>query len=291
MESYCQLLEKSARRTGNCACMGLDPQWDVLPYRSGDIQKDITRFFFELFEAMEKRNLMPAAFKPNIGYYTALDEPRKALFTGSLALVDILDILRKNFSGIPVILDAKRGDISRSSENYAHEAFDVWGCDAVTVSPYMGSDSIAPFAEAHGNEKGIYVLVRTSNRGSQELQSLMVGDGHPLYMSVAESVCTWNESMGCVGAVVGATHPEELEHLAARFSKKAIPLLIPGVGSQGADAASTIAALRNASYPLAFARINSSSAITHPWKQAPAPANWLTRCLRGLEQLLAETAL
>lgn len=292
--TYKELLASSAVKVHNCACMGLDPQWDVLPYRSGHIADDLQRFFQQLFETMVKYNLSPAAFKPNIGYYAALDDPRKGSFEGSLALASILSMLESLFPGIPVILDSKRGDIARSSANYAQEAFEVWRCDAVTVSPYMGTDSITPFDEDASGKKGIYVLNRTSNPGAKDLQALQVGNGdtrEPLFMAVARQIDRWSERMGGIGAVVGATNLEELSLVATLHARHEVPLLIPGVGSQGASAKMTMHSLRDAGYPVSYARINSSSALTHPWKMAPAPSGWLDRCIANIDKLLEETAL
>src|SRR5690554_6385082 len=155
MRGYREQLRASAHQAGNCACMGLDPQWDVLPYRSGEIREDLERYFSDLLQSMVHEQLSPAAFKPNIGYYHALDNPREGRFDGSLALADLLTMLEDLFPGIPVILDSKRGDIARSSANYASEAFDIWRCDAVTASPYMGTDSVAPFDEHHEASRAI----------------------------------------------------------------------------------------------------------------------------------------
>ena len=297
MTSYKELLQASAKQAGNCACMGLDPQWDVLPYRSGHIREDLYRFFTELLQEMVWHKLSPAAFKPNIGYYNVLDDPRSGTFEGSLALADVLGMLEEYFPNIPVILDSKRGDIARSSANYAHEAFDIWRCDAVTASPYMGTDSVAPFDEEHEGSKGIYLLNRTSNPGAKDVQGLIVvgevdeKELYPLYMAVAHRIGRWAETIDGIGAVVGATNLKELRELAAYHSMRSVPLLIPGVGSQGASAGETINALQEVGYPVELARINSSSALTHPWKKAPAPANWLELCMVNSKKLLEETAL
>src|SRR5690554_3213401 len=297
MRGYREQLRASAHQAGNCACMGLDPQWDVLPVRTGMIREDLRSFFSTLFEAMVERSLSPAAFKPNIGYYHALDNPREGAFDGSLALADVLDLLETHFPGIPVILDSKRGDIARSSTNYAHEAFDIWRCSAVTASPYMGTDSVTPFDEHHEGSRGIYLLNRTSNPGAKDLQGLIVVDEvdekelYPLFMAVAHRIGRWAEKIDGIGAVVGATNLDELREIAQYHGQRSIPLLIPGVGSQGASAAMTMKAPREVSYPVQLARINSSSALTQPWKKAPAPDRWLDRCLTNIRNLCKETAL
>ena len=117
--SYYDLLCESAKLVGNVACMGLDPQKESLHENSGDIRADLNAFFQQLFRRMSLSGLIPAAFKPNIGYYQSLDRPREEDFSGSLALADVLDMIQNFFPGIPVILDSKRGDIARSSLNYA----------------------------------------------------------------------------------------------------------------------------------------------------------------------------
>ena len=286
---YGALLEASAKQVGNIACMGLDPQRESLPFDSGDIRTDLNAFFQQLFRRMALSGLIPAAFKTNIGYYQSLDKPREEDFSGSLALADVLDLVENFFPGIPVILDSKRGDIARSSLNYAKEAFDAWGADAVTVAPYMGSDSLKPFLDFE--DKGVYILNRTSNPGGKDLQNLLLSDQRPLYLEVAAQIAAYNEKRGCTGAVVGATNLEELADIAAFYQAERVPLLIPGVGSQGGSAVQVMHVLRSTGYPLVLARINSSSALTHPWKNNPVPDDWLEICEANLRQLVRETAL
>jgi orotidine-5'-phosphate decarboxylase len=200
------------------------------------------------------------------------------------------------FPGVPVIMDAKRGDIARSSLNYAKEAFEAWGTDAVTVSPYMGTDSVSPF---YYPDKGVYILDRTSNPGGADLQDLVVmdkvdaSDVYPLYMAVAHAIAGWADIHEGVGAVVGATNMEELGRLAAYYAEsgRQIPLLIPGVGSQGGSATEVMAALKKAGYPMPLARINSSSSLTHPWKHGAAPDDWLDLCIANLRALVGEASL
>ncbi|ADY13824.1 orotidine-5'-phosphate decarboxylase [Sphaerochaeta globosa] len=286
---YGALLEASAKQVGNIACMGLDPQRESLPFDSGDLRTDLNAFFQQLFRRMALSGLIPAAFKPNIGYYQSLDRPREEDFSGSMALCDVLDLVENFFPGIPVILDSKRGDIARSSLNYANEAFEAWNADAVTVAPYMGSDSIKPFTDFEG--KGIYILNRTSNPGGRDLQNLLLSDQRPLYLEVAAQIASYNQKRSQVGAVVGATNLEELSAIASFYQAELVPMLIPGVGSQGGSAPQVMDILRNVGYPIALARINSSSALTHPWKKAPVPEDWLEMCEDNLRQLIKETAL
>ncbi len=295
--NYKERLKESAQRVGNCVCMGLDPIQSALPYQSGDVGEDLKRFFSELLGEMVKRNLSPAAFKPNIGYYTLFDAPRQGEFKGSTALGELFNLLEEAFPGIPVILDSKRGDIALSSANYASEAFDLYQSDAVTVSPYMGSDSVAPFGEKRVAGKGFYLLNRTSNVGAKDFQGLNVVDHvdekeiYPLYMAVAHRIGRYGEKWRNVGAVVGATSLTELQELADYYATRDIPLLIPGVGSQGGSATETVAILKEVGYPLYLARINSSSGLTHPWKGGAVPKEWLDTSLSNLVALIEECSL
>ena len=286
---YGALLEASAKQVGNIACMGLDPQREFLPLDSGNLRTDLNAFFQQLFRRMALSGLIPAAFKPNIGYYQSLDRPREEDFSGSMALADVLDLVENFFPGIPIILDSKRGDIARSSLNYANEAFEAWNADAVTVAPYMGSDSVKPFIDFEG--KGVYILNRTSNPGGKDLQNLLLANQKPLYVEVAAQIAAYNQKRAQVGAVVGATNPAELSAIASFYQAEQVPMLIPGVGSQGGSAPQVMEILRNVGYPIALARINSSSALTHPWKNSPAPEDWLEMCEASLRRLIKETAL
>ena len=292
--SYIDKLRESAESVGNIVCMGLDPVMDVLPESDASVRERLNSYFSEIFHRMRLEGLAPAAFKPNIGYYAMLDRPREEDFSGSLALADILEMLETFFPGIPVILDSKRGDIARSSGNYASEAFECWGADAVTVSPYMGNDSVFPFAY---QDKGVYILNRTSNPGAKELQNEVVLDPvdekvmYPLYHSVAMLIARWNGEHPGLGAVVGATSPDELEDIAGVFAGRDIPMLIPGVGSQGGSATEVISRMRKAGYDLALARINSSSGLTHPWKKGAAPEGWLDQVMDAVRKLTEEAAV
>ena len=285
---YLTLLKTSAKEAGNCACLGIDPNFSALPQGM-----DVTGFFLELFEGMYKEGIKVAAVKPNIGYFSRLDKPLDGDFSGSKALAKIVKALPAK----PFILDAKRGDIATSSANYAFEAFRSWGADCVTVSPYMGSDSVGPFASAIGddaNDKGVYVLNRTSNPGGKDLQNQIMADGKPVYMHVAQLIANWNSEFSSgIGAVVGATNLKEFADLADFYSGRKVPMLIPGVGSQGGSAPDVIRIMRKANYDLSLCRINSSSALTHPWakRKEAAPTNWKQVCLDAMKRFTEECAL
>lgn len=286
--NYVQLLETTAKSAGNCTCMGIDPNFSALPQGVS-----VQQFFTTLFEEMDKANIKVASIKPNIGYFARLDNPLEGDFKGSLALAEIV----KAMPAKPFILDSKRGDIATSSANYAFEAFRTWKADCVTVSPYMGNDSISPFALAIGEDakdKGMYILNRTSNPGGKDLQNQIMSDGRPVYMHVADLIAKWNsEYSSGIGAVVGATNLKEFEDLAAFYADKRVPLLIPGVGSQGGSAPEVIAIMKKVGYPLELCRINSSSALSHPWakKKEAAPSNWKQVCLDAIKKFTEECAL
>ncbi len=285
MGDYCTYLRESAENRRSIVCMGLDPVAAFLPDAVGTAAAGIVTFFSRIFEEMERRAVIPGAFKPNIGYYAILDRPRKGKFDGSRALAEVLDLIEATFPGVPVILDAKRGDIATSSRNYALEAFSSWKCDAVTVSPYMGSDSVGPFLQFN---RGVYVLCRTSNPGAVDFQELPLS-GAALFTHVVKKIMEWSEAAPGIGAVVGATSPDELQQAAELVAGMAVPLLIPGVGSQGGSGGETVSRLLAAGYDPLLARINSSSGITHSWKDRGAPVNWPAVAVDNLERLQEET--
>ncbi len=291
--SYVDKLYSSAESAGNIVCMGLDPVVSRLPYDGMEDGERIVKFFDTLFSKMASRNVKVAAFKPNLGFYSVLDRPREGKFSGSMALSRVLDMLSSYFPSVPVILDSKRGDIAKSSLNYAKEAFDIWGCDAVTVSPYMGLDSVEPFCFEN---KGVYVLTRTSNPGAKDFQNRLMLDSvdekeiYPVYMQVAHMLAYWVNTRSGLGSVVGATNIKELEDIALYYNDKELPMLIPGVGSQGGTAPEVLDALKKCSYPYKLARINSSSGLTSPWKDS-VPSDWLDLCISKIEKLCSEAQI
>ena len=172
--------------------------------------------------------------------------------------------------GIPVIADAKRGDLGNTSRAYAKALFETWGFDAATVNPYLGGDSLEPFLDY--GEKGVFILCRTSNPGSSDLQSLLTtttaldgGAPMPLYQRVALMALEWN-GRGNAGLVVGATQPDELRWV--REHCPSMPLLIPGVGAQGGDLAAAVRGGVDANGELAI--INSSREILYAFRDDSA---------------------
>lgn len=199
-----------ARATGSAVCVGLDPR----PDRLREPVLDACR---RLIDATAP---YAAAFKPNSAFFEAL---------GPDGLRVLAEVVRHVPDDRMVVLDAKRGDIGATSEAYARAAFGVFGADALTVSPYLGRDGIAPFLA--DPQRGVFVLCHTSNPGAADFQHLSV-DGRPLYLIVAEACAAWNTA-GNVGLVVGATFPAEMA--AVRAAAPELPFLVPGIGAQGGD--------------------------------------------------------
>lgn len=288
--TYLDILRESAEKAGNNICMGLDPVLDHIPAHLGySIDEIISTFFEKVFTEISNRYIQPAAFKPNQGYYIKHDVPLQGDFSGSIALAKIIKLCQDYFPHTPIIMDYKRGDIASSSANYANEGFERWGCDAVTISPYMGSDSVIPFLEYSIKGQGTYILNRTSNKGGKDLQNMKLDSGKTLYQEVGSKIIEWSKAFPGTGAVVGATSIEELTDLAKQYAPHEVPLLIPGVGSQGGSASEVMKALKNSDYDARLARINSSSGLTHPWKKSGhIPENWDEVCADALEQLIED---
>lgn len=226
-------------------CIGLDPDPAKFPAHLQGRPDAILTFCKAIIDATADT---ACAFKPQIAYFAALRAEDQ--------LEEICSYLRERYPHIPIVLDAKRGDIGATAGQYAREAFERYGADAVTVNPYMGFDSVQPYLE--WRDRGVIVLCRTSNPGGSDLQFLMV-DGKPLYQHVARMVADkWNTNGQC-GLVVGATFPHELAQVRALVGD--MPLLIPGIGAQGGDIKATVAAGRTAQG--SGMMINSSRAILY----------------------------
>ncbi|GAB3401390.1 orotidine-5'-phosphate decarboxylase [Massilia agilis] len=237
----------SAAWAGNNSllCVGLDPDLARFPAHLRGQADGIYQFCKAIIDATAD---VACAFKPQIAYFAALGAEAQ--------LEAVCRYLRETYPHIPLVLDAKRGDIGATAHQYAREAFDRYGADAVTVNPYMGSDSVEPYME--WADRGVIVLCRTSNPGGSDLQFLQV-DGVPLYQHVARLVAEkWNRNGQCA-LVVGATFPEELAQV--RKIVGDMPLLVPGIGAQGGDIAATVKAGRTAAGTGMM--INSSRAILY----------------------------
>lgn len=208
-------LQKIQQKNGSIICLGLDIDRKKMPQDLSGSVKGMFDFAHRIIDATSD---LVCAYKPNLAFYESCGPDGWSL---------LKQIIGRIPDEVPVIIDAKRGDIGNTASHYAEAVFDRLGGHWVTLNPYMGYDSMRPFLEH--KDKGVFVLCLTSNNGARDFQQLQV-DGRPLYEIVAEKVAYWNKDNNC-GLVVGATHPEQLEHL--RRLAGDMPLLIPGVGAQG----------------------------------------------------------
>jgi orotidine-5'-phosphate decarboxylase len=222
-------LDRSWRASNSLLCVGLDPDPAKFPAPLDGGHDAVWHFCKEIVDATAD---LVCAFKPQIAYFASQRE--------EAALERICRYIREQYPDVTLILDAKRGDIGSTAEHYAREAFGRYLAHAVTVNPYLGTDSVQPFFD-HGVDGGggVIGLCRTSNPGGDDLQSLDCG-GRPLYVRVAEMIAgRWSQYGEC-GLVVGATYPDELR--VVRETVGDLPILVPGIGAQGGDAAAAVAA-------------------------------------------------
>jgi orotidine-5'-phosphate decarboxylase len=228
--TFLEQLKHATERQRSVLCVGLDPEPAKFPVHLSGKPDAIYEFCARIVDATSD---LVCAFKPQIAYFAA--------HRAEAQLEQLIAHIRRVAPTIPVILDAKRGDIGSTAEQYAIEAFERFGADAVTLSPFMGFDSIEPYVKRHG--KGAFLLCRTSNPGGDDLQTRRLADiaGQPrLFEHLAYlAQGPWNLN-GQLGLVVGATYPDEIARV--REIAPSLPLLIPGVGAQGGDAAATLKA-------------------------------------------------
>jgi orotidine-5'-phosphate decarboxylase len=218
--SFTDKLRNRWQQANSLVCVGLDPDPAKFPDAFVDDEDALFNFCRDIADATAQ---YACAFKPQIAYFAAHNG-------GEAQLQRLIAHINATHPDVPVILDAKRGDIGSTAAQYAVEAFDRFGADAVTLNPYMGRDSAAPFLQR--NDRGCVFLCHTSNPGARDFQELLV-DGAPLYRHIARTIADgWNADGNCA-LVVGATFPEELKVI--REIVGDMPLLIPGVGAQGGD--------------------------------------------------------
>ncbi len=221
--SFTQTLTQAWTRNRSLVCVGLDPEPERLPLPLRGRPDAIFEFCCAIVDATSQ---FACCFKPQIAHFAAqrAEEP----------LERVIAHIHAQHPGLPVILDAKRGDIGSTAQHYAREAFDRYGADAVTLNPYLGRDAVQPFLDRA--DKGAILLCHTSNPGAADLQDLIVrGDGGelPLYQHVAASISRdWNGNGNCA-LVVGATYPGQLAEVRDLIGD--MPILVPGVGAQGGD--------------------------------------------------------
>ncbi len=234
METFFSFLERRVDDSSSLLCIGLDPH---IPDLKEPTAASALDFCLNLVKQTAR---YAAAFKPNSAFFEVFGAE------GWTALKHVIEAISEESSRlgsrIPIILDAKRGDIASTADAYAQSAFETLGADCITLNPYLGKDSIEPFIKDH--EKGVFLLCKTSNAGSMDLQNLLVmpmgsDTPMPLYLYVAKLAAQWNEKNN-VGVVVGATHPQIMEMIRA-----AVPdlwFLAPGVGAQGGELETTLRA-------------------------------------------------
>ena len=247
--TFIESLNAAWTRNNSLLCVGLDPDPAKFPAHLKGRDDAIFEFCKGIVDATAD---LVCSFKPQIAYFAA----RRA----EDQLEALIAHIRENHPAIPVILDAKRGDIGSTAEQYAIEAFERFQADAVTVNPYLGRDSVEPYLAYP--EKGVILLCRTSNAGGSDLQFLDVG-GEKLYERVARLAAEQWNTTGQIGLVVGATFPAEIARVRAIVGD--MPLLVPGIGAQGGDIEATVKAGRTAQG--SGLMINSSRAILYAGKE------------------------
>ena len=216
-------LNQAISRNNSLVCVGLDPDPDKLPEHLSASDNPVLAFSRAIIDATSD---LVCAYKPNFAFYGSLGERGWPTLTATLSHIPPY---------IPVIIDAKVGDIGSSAEMYARMLLDQLGADAITVNPYMGEDAVAPFLQRA--DKGVFLLCLTSNRGADDFEKQSLEDGSRLYERVARKSLEWNRNGNC-GLVVGATQPESVR--AIRSIAPNLPLLMPGVGAQGGEVEATV---------------------------------------------------
>ena len=248
--SFMQSLQQAWARNNSLVCVGLDPEPAKLPTAFHDKPDAVFDFCRAIVDATAD---LACAFKPQIAHFAAL--------RAEDALERLIAHIHDKHPGVPVILDAKRGDIGSTAQHYATEAFDRYAADAVTLNPYLGRDSAQPFLDRA--DKGVILLCHTSNPGAADLQDLTVHDADgvakPLYQHVAQIIARdWNTNGNCA-LVTGATWPKQLAEVRALIGD--MPLLVPGIGAQGGDVEAVVRYGQTANHTGLM--INSSRAILY----------------------------
>jgi orotidine-5'-phosphate decarboxylase len=243
--TFIEMLDARWRAADTLLCVGLDPDPARFPAHLQERPEAIFEFCRAIVDATAD---LACAFKPQIAYFASMRAEDQ--------LERLIAHVRARHPGVPVILDAKRGDIGSTAEHYAREAFERYTAHAVTLSPYMGSDSIEPYLAYP--DRGAFLLCRTSNSGGNDLQMLDVGTERLFERVARMTASTWNRN-GQLGLVVGATFPEELARVRALVGD--MPLLVPGIGAQGGDIEASVRAGQTATGVGMV--VNSSRAILY----------------------------
>lgn len=249
MVNFIERLRAAQERNQSRLCIGLDPDPEKIPIRTSGGQPNLLEWGLTIVDATAE---FGCTFKPNLAFWCAVGAHDQ--------LIAVIHYIQNKYH-LPVTADGKRNDIGNTARLYAKEVFDFYNGDAATVNPYLGWDGIEPFVEYDRATRGVFALCRTSNKSAPEFQgngSEIPPTSHqPLYLQVAQKTAEWRKKYPNLGLVVGATYPAELKAV-RHIVGLDCPILIPGVGKQGADVKATLAA--NAG---GLAVINSSSAIIH----------------------------
>jgi uridine monophosphate synthetase len=256
METFISFLEKRVDDCSSLLCVGIDPHISDL---SSPTAASALTFSLNL---VKQTALYAAAFKPNAAFFELFGAE------GWTALKQVIEAVNEESdrmgSRIPIILDAKRGDISSTAEAYAKSAFEYLGADCITLNPYLGKDSIEPFLNY--SQKGVFLLCKTSNKGSMDLQDVTLASGETMYIHVARLAETWNEKNN-IGLVVGATHTDAMKSI--RAAAPNLWFLAPGVGAQGGELETALrAGLRKDGKGLLLPMSRSISRAENPGKAA-----------------------
>lgn len=273
MPGFVERLNAAALANQSLVCVGLDPDPDLMAI------EDVAEFNARIVDATHD---LVCAYKPNFPFYEALGIP------GLLALESTVQHIRDAAPSVALIADCKRGDIGSTNKMYARALFDTWGFDAATVNAWGGGDSIEPYLEYE--DRGVFVWCRSSNPGAAEFQDVPVeykGGSVPLFEWMAIKASEWNEASSNVGIVAGATYPSELAAVRRRCS--GMPILVPGVGSQGGDLDSSLTHGLDSDSPNVL--ISSSRGITYasrePENFADAARSAAARLRDEINQILA----
>jgi orotidine-5'-phosphate decarboxylase len=264
--SFIERLQRAARSNDSWLCIGLDPDPALAPAAlgGGEAAAWVPRFLGGIVEATAD---LVCCYKPNLAFFEALG------LGGQQALRQVLAALPPE---IPLLIDAKRGDIGHTMAAYARAIFDDLGADAVTLNPYLGGDALAPFLEHAG--RGVFVVCKTSNPGAAEIQDLLV-EGEPLFMRVARQALGWPHA-AALGLVVGATYPRDVA--AVRHLAPEVPILLPGVGAQAGDLEAAVGA--GASPTGGGLLVNASRSILY----ASSGADWQAAAREAALRLRAD---
>ncbi|MBN2417855.1 MAG: orotidine-5'-phosphate decarboxylase [Deltaproteobacteria bacterium] len=246
--NFLDKLKTRWRSKNSLVCVGLDPDLDKIPEHIRVMDKPIFQFNRIIIDSTQD---LVCAYKPQIAYYSAFGAEHELALT--------IDYIQTNYPDIPVILDAKRGDIGSTAKMYAMEAFDRYKADAVTVNPYMGGDTLKPFLDR--KDKGVVILCRTSNPGARDLQDIESGNDKVYRIIAKHAANEWNYNSNIM-LVVGATYPEELGEI--RSVTGEIPFLVPGIGAQGGDVEKSV--INGRTHDGTGMAINSSRGIIYAGK-------------------------